>query len=114
MQRRGNEGAEDEMTTKTLYRAEVVGCMLRPAELVDARRASRAGSLEADAHRAVEVRAVDDGLRIREEAGVDVAIDGETRRDIFLDFFVSGAEGLTPREGRTMRFRGATGDDTCR
>ena len=43
--------------------------------------------------------AVDEALRIQEEAGVDVVTDGEMRRDIFFDFFVSGLEGLSPLPG---------------
>jgi 5-methyltetrahydropteroyltriglutamate--homocysteine methyltransferase len=99
------------MITKTLYRADVVGSMLRPPELVEARRAFRDGRLGAEEYRAVEERAVDDALRIQEESGVDVVTDGEMRRDIFFDFFVSGAEGLTVHEGWTVRFRNANDED---
>src|SRR5882762_2740796 len=88
---------KDEMTkmTKPTYRADVVGSMLRPVELIEARQAMRAGSLAENDYRAIEDRAVDEALRIQETAGVDVATDGEMRRDIFFDFFVSGAEGIT-------------------
>jgi 5-methyltetrahydropteroyltriglutamate--homocysteine methyltransferase len=97
-------------TTKTVYRADVVGSMLRPRELVEARRELRAGALDEAAYRTVEDAAVDAALRTQEQAGVDVATDGEMRRDIFFDFFVSGAEGLTPQQGWTVGFRDAHGD----
>ncbi|HTX11689.1 MAG TPA: cobalamin-independent methionine synthase II family protein [Solirubrobacteraceae bacterium] len=90
----------------TIYRAEVVGSMLRPPELVAARAEMRAGELAMDRYRAVEDRAVDEALRIQEEAGVDVATDGEMRRDIFFDFFVSGMTGLEMVGGQTVRFHG--------
>lgn len=98
------------MNAETVYRADVVGSMLRPPELVDARAAFREGRLGEDEYRAVEDRAVDRALRIQEDAGVDVATDGEMRRDIFFDFFVSGAEGLARRDGWTVQFRSAESD----
>jgi 5-methyltetrahydropteroyltriglutamate--homocysteine methyltransferase len=97
--------------TTTIYRADMVGSMLRPRELVEARRAMREGRLGGEEYRAVEDAAVDAALRIQEHAGVDVATDGEMRRDIFFDFFVSGTEGLTPGQSWTVHFRDAGGND---
>src|SRR5688572_312076 len=97
--------------TTTIYRADVVGSMLRPRELVEARRAMREGRLGGEEYRAVEDNAVDAALRFQERAGVDVATDGEMRRDIFFDFFVSGTEGLTPGQSWTVHFRDAGGND---
>jgi 5-methyltetrahydropteroyltriglutamate--homocysteine methyltransferase len=98
------------MTTTCTYRADVVGSMLRPRELVEARAALRAGAVTEETYRAVEDRAVDAALSIQEAAGVDVATDGEMRRDLFFDFFVSGAEGITPGDGWLARFRNAQGE----
>ena len=95
----------------TVYRADVIGSMLRPHELADARAAHRRGELSRDQLRAVEDSAVDQALRIQEEAGVDVVTDGEMRRDIFFDFFASGLEGLVPHPGWTVRFHSVPGDD---
>jgi 5-methyltetrahydropteroyltriglutamate--homocysteine methyltransferase len=97
--------------TTTIYRADVVGSMLRPRELVVARQAFREGRLGEEEYRAVEDAAVDSALRIQEQAGVDVVTDGEMRRDIFFDFFVSGAEGASPQQGWTVHFRDAEGSD---
>jgi 5-methyltetrahydropteroyltriglutamate--homocysteine methyltransferase len=77
------------------YRAEVVGSLLRPSALVEARRAMWAGELSAEEFRLAEDGAVDGALRLQEEAGVDVVTDGEMRRDVFFDFFVSGLDGLS-------------------
>ena len=77
-------------------RAEVVGSLLRPPALVDARAAFRAGTLDPEEYRRVEDAAVDDALRLQEAAGVDVVTDGEMRRSIFFEFFVSGLDGLEP------------------
>jgi 5-methyltetrahydropteroyltriglutamate--homocysteine methyltransferase len=92
-------------------RAEVVGSLLRPPALVAARAAHRAGTLDAVELRQVEDASVDDALRLQELAGVDVVTDGEMRRSIFFDFFVSGLEGLTPLPGLTVRFHGRRPED---
>jgi 5-methyltetrahydropteroyltriglutamate--homocysteine methyltransferase len=101
----------DETTAvDTLYRAEVVGSMLRPPELVEARAELRAERLDPAEYRAIEDRAVDEALRIQEDAGVDVATDGEMRRDIFFDFFISGMSGLSPVPGKRASFRDDDGN----
>ena len=92
-------------------RADVVGSLLRPAALVEARAALRAGAFDPDAYREVEDAAVDDALRLQEAAGVDVATDGEMRRSIFFDFFVSGLDGLSPIPGLTVHFQGRRPQD---
>jgi Cobalamin-independent synthase, Catalytic domain len=93
------------METQTaVYRAEVIGSMLRPPWLVEARAAMRSGQMDADAYRAVEDRAVDEALRIQEDAGVDVVTDGEMRRDIFFDAFVAGMEGFSHEPAWTVQF----------
>jgi 5-methyltetrahydropteroyltriglutamate--homocysteine methyltransferase len=89
-----------------VYRAEVIGSMLRPPWLVEARAAMRSGQIEADAYRAAEDRAVDEALRIQEMAGVDVVTDGEIRRDIFFDAFVAGMEGFTHEPAWKVQFHG--------
>ncbi len=93
------------METQTaVYRAEVIGSMLRPPGLVEARAAMRSGQLDAAAYREVEDRAVDEALRIQEDAGVDVVTDGEMRRDIFFDAFVAGMDGFSHEPAWTVQF----------
>jgi 5-methyltetrahydropteroyltriglutamate--homocysteine methyltransferase len=98
-------------STETIYRADVVGSMLRPPELIEARAAMRAGQLPPEQYRKVEDQAVDEALRIQEQAGVDVATDGEMRRDIFFGFFITGLTGLSPLPAYTVRFQGKTAED---
>src|SRR5262249_2107816 len=102
---------DTDVPARSTYRADVGGSMLRPPALVEARQAYRSGTLAEAEYRAMEDRAVDDALLIQERAGVDVVTDGEMRRDLFFDFFMSGAEGLTPREGWTAHFRNAESED---
>jgi 5-methyltetrahydropteroyltriglutamate--homocysteine methyltransferase len=61
-------------------RAEVVGSLLRPPYLRDARRDAREGKLEAAELREVEDRAVREAIALQESAGLDVITDGELRR----------------------------------
>ena len=95
----------------TVYRADVVGSMLRPDWLVEARQRFRAGTLAPEAYRETEDRAVAEAISIQEQAGVDVVTDGEMRRDIFFDLFVSGLTGLSPVRGHTVRFQGKRPED---
>jgi 5-methyltetrahydropteroyltriglutamate--homocysteine methyltransferase len=80
--------------------------MLRPPRLVEARAQMRAGQLDPAAYRQIEDAAVDEALRIQEDAGVDVVTDGEMRRDVFFDFLIKGLTGLTMQPSYTVRFHG--------
>jgi len=63
-----------------IARAEAVGSLLRPAYLLEAREARRAGSLTEEELRAVEDRAVLEAIELQESVGLDVITDGEHRR----------------------------------
>lgn len=65
-------------------RAEVVGSLLRPDELMEARRVLREGSISAAELRAAEDRAVREAIAMQEAAGVDVVSDGEMRRTSWI------------------------------
>ena len=93
-----------------IFRAEVVGSMLRPTELVQARRIMRAGQLPPAEFKAIEDKAVDDALRIQEDAGIDVVTDGEMRRNIFIEFLISAMEGMSMVGGTTVKFHGHSED----
>jgi 5-methyltetrahydropteroyltriglutamate--homocysteine methyltransferase len=96
--------------SRPIHHADVLGSMLRPAWLVEARQAMRAGTLEPAEYREIEDRAVDEALRIQEAAGVDVVTDGEMRRDIFFDQFVRGMDGFSPVPAYTVQFHEAGND----
>jgi methionine synthase II (cobalamin-independent) len=71
------------MTSRTrvaIARSDVVGSLLRPAYLRQARQAALDGALGGDALRAVEDRAVGEAIVLQESAGLDVVTDGELRR----------------------------------
>ncbi len=76
------------------FRADHVGSLLRPRELVEARAACKAGTLSADALRAVEDRCIGTAIRKQEEIGLRAATDGEYRRAFWHYDFVSGLDGV--------------------
>jgi len=61
-------------------RADVVGSLLRPDYLREARKAAREGRLSAAELHTVEDRAVREAIALQESAGLDVITDGELRR----------------------------------
>ena len=66
-------------------RGDVVGSLLRPPYLVEARTAREAGRLAPATFKRVEDRAVDEAVALQDAAGLDVVSDGELRRYAFLD-----------------------------
>jgi 5-methyltetrahydropteroyltriglutamate--homocysteine methyltransferase len=79
----------------SIYRAETIGSLLRPAWLIDARKALRRGELSAAGYKKIEDRAVVEAIALQERCGLDVINDGEQRRLSFLGSLVEITEGLT-------------------
>jgi 5-methyltetrahydropteroyltriglutamate--homocysteine methyltransferase len=81
------------MKDLTKIRTDVVGSLLRPANLKDARVRFDDGKISAEELRAVEDEAVRAAVRLQEGAGLDVVTDGEQRRLNFQDSFGASVEG---------------------
>ncbi|HEX2111951.1 MAG TPA: cobalamin-independent methionine synthase II family protein [Gaiellaceae bacterium] len=75
-------------------RADVVGSLLRAPELVAARERLDRGELDAPEFKRIEDSAVDDVLRLQDEAGLDVVTDGELRRLSFQSQMTDAVEGF--------------------
>lgn len=75
-------------------RTDVVGSLLRPPELLDARERRDRGELGQAEFKRVEDEAVDGALRLQEEAGLEVVTDGEMRRLSFQAQLVEAVEGF--------------------
>ena len=75
-------------------RTDVVGSLLRPPALLEARRRLEAGELSHSVFKEVEDRAVDDALALQEEAGLDVVTDGEMRRLSFQSQVPAAVDGF--------------------
>ena len=77
-----------------IARSDVVGSLLRPDYLRQARRAVREGTLGADELRGVEDRAVREAIALQEGAGLDVVTDGELRRNSWVVTIPLREEGV--------------------
>jgi 5-methyltetrahydropteroyltriglutamate--homocysteine methyltransferase len=90
------------------FRADHVGSLLRPRELADARAARKAGTLSAEALRAVEDRCIAAAIARQEEIGLRAATDGEYRRAYWHYDFVSGLDGVELYEPeQKIQFKGS-------
>ena len=75
-------------------RADVVGSLLRPRELLEARERLERGELGMPEFKAVEDAAVDHVLALQEDAGIDVVTDGEMRRLSFQSQLTAAVDGF--------------------
>jgi methionine synthase II (cobalamin-independent) len=75
-------------------RADVVGSLLRPAELLEAQKRLAAGTITPAEFAAVEDRAVDQAIALQQEAGLEVVTDGEMRRQSFQSQMTAAVEGF--------------------
>jgi 5-methyltetrahydropteroyltriglutamate--homocysteine methyltransferase len=80
----------------TLYRAEVIGSLLRPAYLKAARQQWAGDQLSTRDFKLIEDRAVDEALSLQEQTGVDVVTDGEMRRTHFIAPLTDVISGVKP------------------
>ena len=91
-----------------VYRAEVIGSLLRPDYLKSARDEMVEGTLATPAFKKIEDRAVDEAIRLQEEAGLDVVTGGEMRRSGFLGPLTDTLDGITPAVAPPVRWHGDT------
>jgi 5-methyltetrahydropteroyltriglutamate--homocysteine methyltransferase len=86
------------------YHADVIGSLLRPRYLWEARAALEAGQMDAQEFKRIEDRAVDQAIALQEGCGLDVISDGELRRFSFLDHLLAEIDGVTEQPGAAVRF----------
>lgn len=89
----------------TIYRADVIGSLIRPAYLNQARTALRAGTMAPEEFKQLEDRAVKEALALQEAAGVDVVTDGEMRRAVFYALGSGAAQPDPKAAKRTLHWR---------
>jgi 5-methyltetrahydropteroyltriglutamate--homocysteine methyltransferase len=78
------------------FRAEHIGSLLRPAELLRAREEHAAGKLDRERLSAVEDEAIRNVVTLQEDVGLQVVTDGEFRRGTYSDSFTrSGISGVS-------------------
>ena len=93
-----------------IHHSDVIGSLLRPGYLTQARDAFAAGQLSAPDFKRIEDRAVDQAIAMQEGIGLDVITDGELRRFSFLDQLIGELNGAELIEGPGIHFRNATED----
>jgi 5-methyltetrahydropteroyltriglutamate--homocysteine methyltransferase len=99
------------------YHAEVIGSMLRPQYLKDARKQWEGGKLSTWEFKRIEDRAVDEMITLQEQCGVDVITDGEMRRTHFiapLTDVITGVKSIPAfsRVWRKPHEQGTKGEET--
>jgi 5-methyltetrahydropteroyltriglutamate--homocysteine methyltransferase len=78
------------------YRADHVGSLLRPPELLKGRADHAAGRVSASELRAIEDASIRKAIAFQEEIGLQSITDGEYRREVFYaDFYCRGLGGVT-------------------
>jgi methionine synthase II (cobalamin-independent) len=80
----------------TPFRADNIGSLLRPLELLAAREALREGRMDEQQVREIEDRSILKALEMQKAAGVQIFTDGEYRRDIFTADITKAMDGLVP------------------
>lgn len=93
------------------YRTDVVGSLLRPAYLKEARAAYEAGKLPDQAFKQIEDRAVDEAIALQQHAGIAVVTDGELRRYAFYGHLIDAVEGYDKYGGWAIPFRNEEGEE---
>ena len=92
----------------TTYRADHIGSLLRPAEVLQARAGNAQGRITLEQLREVEDKAILDALEMQRQAGIDILSDGEFRRSWFSGGIAEAVEGVIddPDAAYTSRWQG--------
>jgi 5-methyltetrahydropteroyltriglutamate--homocysteine methyltransferase len=93
-----------------VYRSDVVGSLLRPTYLKEARELHAAGALSDADFKRVEDRAVDEAVALQIRAGGEVITDGEMRRYAFYGHLIDAVEGFDKFGGWAIPFRNEEGE----
>jgi methionine synthase II (cobalamin-independent) len=92
------------------WRAEVVGSLLRPPDLVAARKRLDSGELSPAGFKTIEDDFVREAIGLQEAAGIDVVTDGELRRYAFYGHLIDAFEGFDREGGWAIPFRDERGE----
>ena len=87
------------VATLAPFRADHVGSLLRPPELLRAREQHQQGTLSAGSLREIEDRCIRTVAKLQEEIGLQGITDGEYRRTIWHADFLRQIEGVSVQEG---------------
>src|SRR5277367_1033302 len=92
------------------FRADHVGSLLRPPELLKAREDFKANKISAAELRKVEDTAIRAAIKTQEDLGLQGATDGEFRRSSWhMDFLYQIGGVIKTQENIKVQFRNADG-----
>jgi 5-methyltetrahydropteroyltriglutamate--homocysteine methyltransferase len=92
------------------FRADHVGSLLRPKELLDARESHKAGRLSAGELRKVEDKCIAAAVKMQEDIGLKSITDGEFRRGSWhMDFLYQVGGVKRVQEDLKIKFNNAQG-----
>src|SRR2546422_6039996 len=104
---------EDRPSAKAVQaKCEVIGSLLRPPYLADARRRHERAEISTPEFKHLEDRAVDEALETQTLAGIDVITDGEMRRYAFYGHLIDALDGFDKFGGWGIEFRDEQGETT--
>jgi 5-methyltetrahydropteroyltriglutamate--homocysteine methyltransferase len=96
--------------TEPPFRADHVGSLLRPPELLQARADHKAGKIGDEELRAAEDAAIKDVVRLQEDLGLRSITDGELRRGSWHMDFIYQLDGVTrTTDDMHIQFRNPAG-----
>ena len=101
------------MLSKSSLHSDVVGSLLRPPYLLEARDRRDRGDITAAEFKKIEDRAVDEAVALQERAGLDVVTDGEMRRYAFFGHLVEALDGFDRFAGWSITFRDDAGHEAA-
>jgi 5-methyltetrahydropteroyltriglutamate--homocysteine methyltransferase len=78
------------------FRAEHIGSLLRPPELMALRRQAERGEIDSATLAAAEDRAIADAVALQQRVGLQLATDGEFRRRTYHGYFYSQLGDIAP------------------
>jgi 5-methyltetrahydropteroyltriglutamate--homocysteine methyltransferase len=97
--------------TEPPYRADHVGSLLRPPDLLRAREEFAQGRMSADELRGIEDDAIREAVRMQEEVGLQSATDGEFRRASWHMDFIYQLDGIDKADEQIkVEFHNEQGD----
>lgn len=101
---------DDERPAGTVH-SEVIGSLLRPDYLGQARVQLEKGEITPAEFKRVEDGAVDEAIQLQIEAGIDVVTDGEMRRYAFFGHLIDSFDGFDKFGGWGIKFRDESGEE---
>ena len=93
------------------YRSDVIGSLLRPEYLKEARKQRSSGELTHVEFKKIEDRAVNEAIALQIESGLDVISDGEMRRYAFFGHLIDAIEGYDKFGGWAIPFHDEAGNE---